>query len=385
MKIGLVTSYMPPHLGGIEQIAESLYQGYRARGHDVRWVSSRVPAAEPAQDGGRVRVPCMNVTERLLGVPIPVWGRRGWTEVGRLAEWADALHVLDCLYVSSAMAVGRARAHGKPVIVSQNIGFVWYRQPLLRWIESLAYATLGRSVLERASHVVLATPTAEAYVETLLRGRPAHLSAFPIGVDTERFRPAGADERGQARARLELPAESPLALFAGRLVEKKGVAIALEVARRLPAVRLLVLGDGPLRGLVEQAPGNVAWRRAVPADRMPECYRAVDALLLPSHGEGLPLVVQEAMASGLPVVIADDEPYARSLIEHGVCAAAARTAEAMAMGLSEVLAGGRHGLGARAREYAARHWSLPTMVDRYVALLQELAAAPQSAGAGARR
>lgn len=385
MKIGLVTSYMPPHLGGIEQIAESLYQGYRARGHEVRWVSSHVPATEPAEDGDRIRVPCLNAAERLLGVPVPIWGRRGWTEVGRLAQWADALHVLDCLYLPCAMAVAQARRRGKPVILSQNIGFIWYRLFALRWIESLAYATLGRRVLERASHVVLATPTAEAYVEALLRGRPAHISAFPIGVDTERFRPATAAERGRMRAHLELPTEGALVLFAGRLVEKKGVAIAIEVARRLPAVHLLVLGDGPLRGLLTTAPPNVTWRRGVPADRMPECYRAVDALLLPSHGEGLPLVVQEAMASGLPAVIADDEPYARSLLDHEACAGAARTPAAMAARLSEVLAHDRAELGSRARDYAARHWSLPTMVDRYVALVHQLTSAGQPSCSGARR
>ena len=384
MKIGLVSSYMPPHLGGIEQIAESLFQGYRARGHDVRWVSSRVPSAEPAEEDGRIRVPCMNATERALGVPVPIWGPRGWSEVGRLAAWADALHVIECLYVSSAMAVARARGYRRPVVLSQNIGFVWYRWRAVRWIESLAYATLGRSVLRRASHVVLATPTAEAYVDRLLGGRPANASAFPIGVDTERFRPAPPAERGRARMELALPADGALTLFAGRLVEKKGVAIAIEVARRLPAVRFLMLGDGPLRHLFGDAPPNVTWWRGVPARRMPEVYRAADALLLPSHGEGLPLVVQEAMAAGLPCVIADDEPYAQALIEHEACAGAPRTAAGMAARLSAALDEPAR-LGLRARAYAERQWSLPTMVDRYLALLHELTGAGQRASVGARR
>ena len=385
MKIGLVTSYMPPHLGGIEQIAENLYQGYRARGHHVRWVSSRVPETEPAEDGDRVRVPCLNTAERLLGVPIPVWGRRGWAEVGRVAAWADALHVLECLYVSSGMAVARARALGKPVIVSQNIGFVWYRFAVLRWIETAAYATLGRSVLRKATHVVLATPTAEAYADQLLGGRPPHVSAFPIGIDTERFRPPRAGDRERLRAQLGLPGDRPVVLFAGRLVEKKGIAVAVEVARRTPDVHFLVLGDGPLRDVVEKAPANVMWRRGVPADRMPECYRAVDAVLLPSHGEGLPLVVQEAMASGLPAVIADDEPYARALLEQDACAGAARTPEAMTARLAEMLSDPRGALARRARDYAERHWSLAIMMDRYVALLKRLIDADQSVPAGTRR
>ena len=70
--------------------------------------------------------------------------------------------------------------------------------------------------------------------------------------------------------------------------------------------------------------------RTVAARRMHEYYHAADCVFLPSHGEGLPLVVQEAMACGLPVLIAEDEPYAAALVTAAVCAAAPRSADAMA-------------------------------------------------------
>src|SRR2546421_3867599 len=111
MKVGLVTSYMPPHLGGIEQIAEDLFTGYTSAGVEVRWVASRVPADAPPREGGRIRVPCFNLVEDVLGIPVPVWGPSGWGEIKRLVQWADAIHVLDCLYLSSAMAVMRSEEH----------------------------------------------------------------------------------------------------------------------------------------------------------------------------------------------------------------------------------------------------------------------------------
>src|SRR6266542_824164 len=147
MKVGLVTSYMPPHLGGIERIAENLFAGYTDSGAEVRWVSSRIPTDAPRQEDQRVRVPCFNLLEDLLGVPVPVWGLTGWTEVNRLAQWADGIHTLDCLYLSSALAVILAKRHGKPVIISQNVGFIQYRVPLLNGIERIAYGALGRPLL----------------------------------------------------------------------------------------------------------------------------------------------------------------------------------------------------------------------------------------------
>ena len=375
MKVGLVTSYMPPHLGGIEQIAESLFTGYASSGIEVHWVASRVPADAPQREGNRVRVPCFNLAEELLGIPVPVWGSTGWAEVKHLVEWADAIHVLECLYLSSAIAVILARRHGKPVVVSQNVGLVRYAFSPLNWIQRAAHATLGRAVLRHASYVVLATPAAAVQVNALFPGGLPRVSTFPIGIDTSRFHPATEHERQTARRSLRIAPETKLAFFAGRLVEKKGVSIVLDVCQRLADVQFVVVGDGPLRALVTRAPPNLTWHRAVASSRMHEYFHAADCVLLPSHGEGLPLVVQEAMACGLPVVIAEDEPYAEGLVKAAVCAAAPRAPDAVAKRLSEILAGGDPGLGQRARAYAEAHWAVGTMVARYLALFESLLAA----------
>lgn len=375
MKVGLVTSYMAPHLGGIERIAENLFVGYTDSGAEVRWVSSRIPAGVSRGDDRRVTVPCFNLVEDLLGVPIPIWGPSGWAEVKRLVQWADGIHTLDCLYISSALAVILAKRHTKPVIISQNIGFVRYRAPLLNGIERIAYATVGHPLLRRASHVVLATPTAAAYVNSVFPGGLAHTSTFPIGIDTSLFRPPSEAERSAARRSLGVPADTNVVLFVGRLVEKKGVPIVLDVCRRLPEVQFVVAGDGPLRRLLSPAPANLLWHSRVAPTQIHEYYRAADCVLLPSHGEGLPLVVQEAMACGLPVVIAEEEPFAEGLVATGACVAAPRRSEAMTSRVGEVLARTYPLLGQRARAYAEEHWSLQTMIERYLALFASLLAA----------
>jgi glycosyltransferase involved in cell wall biosynthesis len=79
------------------------------------------------------------------------------------------------------------------------------------------------------------------------------------------------------------------------------------------------LGDGPLRTLIPADAENVAWFPAVAPEAMAGMYQAADAFLLPSHGEGMPLSVQEAMPAGLPVIVSRDEAFARMLESEGSC------------------------------------------------------------------
>lgn len=370
MRIALIATYLPPHLGGIERINENLLIGYRAAGHEVRCVTSRIPAHLPLQEGDVVRVPCWNVAEDRLGVPVPVWGAAGWRRLEEAIRWADVVHVVEALYLTSALAVTMARRRGRPVVLSQNVGFIPYRSRVLTGLERIAYATLGRAVLKSASHVVLATPTAEAWIAELLPGGLRSASAFPVGIDTTTFRPATREERAAARRRFGV-GEGPVVLFAGRLVEKKGLPVVLEAARGAPDLTFLVAGDGPLRSLLRDAAANVRALGPVPAADMPQLYASADAAVLPSAGEGLPLFVQEAMACGLPTAISDDEVYAVQLVHQGLCFGAPREADPMRAAVRRALAA-PEATRARVRAHAVEEWSLARMIARHVALFEAL-------------
>jgi glycosyltransferase involved in cell wall biosynthesis len=370
VKIGVVTHYMPPHIGGIERVAETLFAQYRRHRLDVRWVASRVPKAASDVEEGRVRVPCWNGLET-FGVPVPFWGERAWRKVTDLVAWADVLHVHDCLYPGSAMATAHAHHAGKPVLLTQHIGYTRYRVPAWNWIEALVYATVGRWVLRHASHIVLATPRAAKFVPTLLRATPQNCSEIPNGVDTRRFRPPSPAERVAARQWLGVPS-GPAVLFAGRLSPNKRLDVIVDVARQLPEVCFLVVGTGPMAPLLATRPPNILWHSSVEHERMPDCYHAADCLLLPSKDEGLPLVVQEAFASGLPVVVRAGELFSAPLVRAGLCLTAPADAAAMACCVREALSRRDPSHAARAREYATAHWSVEAMGGHYVALLREI-------------
>ena len=89
---------MPPHLGGLEVLAENLFRAYKEAGCEVRWVASREPVTAPEFDDGRIRVARYNWSERRLGVPWPVWGPQGWRHISQVIHWANIIHIHDCLY-----------------------------------------------------------------------------------------------------------------------------------------------------------------------------------------------------------------------------------------------------------------------------------------------
>jgi len=151
-------------------------------------------------------------------------------------------------------------------------------------------------------------------------GRP--VEHVPKGVDVNVFRPDGPSRR----AALGLDGQR-VVLVASRLVPIKNVALAVDAmsiaARTRPGLRLLIVGDGPLRAALESRvatlglAAQVVFAGRVEHSAMPEWYRSADVFVLPSEFDNSPNVVLEAMASGLPVV-ATDVGGLRQYMQHGV-------------------------------------------------------------------
>jgi glycosyltransferase involved in cell wall biosynthesis len=116
--------------------------------------------------------------------------------------------------------------------------------------------------------------------------------------------------RAKTRMRLGIAEEEFVLGFVGRLSGEKGLHHLLEAARRWSLSdcrwRLVLVGEGPQRGALEQAVGNFALRDRViftgfQTDTS-EWYPVMDAFVLPSLTEGTPMVLLEAMANGIPVI-----------------------------------------------------------------------------------
>jgi glycosyltransferase involved in cell wall biosynthesis len=260
------------------------------------------------------------------------------------------------------------------VLLTQHIGQVPYRNPVLRGTQRLANRVLGRWMLAAADQVVFESDSVRRYFNRFVRfQRPPAL--IENGVDDAQFRPASQEQRRSLRAAFGVSARAPLALFLGRFVEKKGLLVLERLTQQLPEVYWIIAGWGPI--------DPAAWKRPnvkvmySPASIV-ELYQAADLLVLPSVGEGFPLSVQEAMACGTPALVGSEtargSPHASAVLLHEPTGEA-DTAQRWAARLRSLLQapGALEALRPRVAAFAREHWSWERCTARYAELLRACA------------
>jgi len=234
-----------------------------------------------------------------------------------------------------------------------------------------------RRVLRDAAAVVAVSEPLRRAALRLLPGLAVHV--IPNGVDVEFYSPSC--DAGKQIERAEV-------LFVGRLQPFKGLQHLLDslpiLERRLGrAVRLTVAGDGPLRRSLEAKAarlGSAGLRSEVrflgwiDAEHLRSAYREASVLVLPSLVEGHPNVLLEAMATGVPCVVAD-APGLRELVSPGAgMVVPPASAEAIAASVAELLTDPAAWRRAREAGLArARSFSWDEVAAGYEALLDRAA------------
>ena len=181
--------------------------------------------------------------------------------------------------------------------------------------------------LRRCNRFVVPGKEAFEYLR-LLGCPPASIFTAPNAVDNQWFAAHAESTRSHAtefRQKMKLP--SRFILFAGRLVPQKGIFDLLEAYAKLGSglrseVGLVFAGDGASRGeLMERAhrisSGTICFPGFAQRETLAGLYALAELLVLPTHSDTWGLVVNEAMACGLPVIVTDVAGCSADLVEDG--------------------------------------------------------------------
>ncbi len=311
MRIGIVTEYYPPSVGGIQEHVRHFAREARRLGHEVTVVTGSmpdlrgpVPAPHP-HDPVVVRV----------GRSVPVYNNGG---VGRVTGGRGVSDAVADVLRHGRFDVVHVHAPLTPVLPLVAIHHA--TSPVVgtfhtNWKPGLGFRLAGRK-LQRYLDRLDATVAVSRACLGGLRSLRVDARIVPNGVDARRFG-AGRPIPHLMDGKLNL-------LWIGRIEKRNGldrmITVLREVRRDVDA-RLLVLGDGPLlersRAKVpaELVPHVLFAGRVV--DERPDWYATAHVHCAPTRIASFGVTLLEAMAAGVPVVASDIDGF-REVLRHGV-------------------------------------------------------------------
>ncbi len=367
MKVGLVSPYDYSHPGGVTSHVRPLAYWLRQLGHEVRIFapSSRRDAEREIPDFYRIgRVFRLPMNESVARITLSFHLAKRVREIVDREQF-DVLHFheplmpalpLTLLSMARVPHVGTFHSFAK-----SNLGY-YYGRPILKPYLKHLDATIAVS-----------EPAREFIRHYFHQLDPC---VIPNGVDTERFKPGYTPIH-------HLRDDCVNVLFVGRLEKRKGLRELLQaysyLHERVPRTRLIIAGDGPLRGMVESFVSsrrleNVVLAGYVPDEVLPRFHASADIFCAPATGrESFGIVLLEAMASSLPVVGTEIPGYL-SVLDAGVDSLTVRPKSPVELGTAlTVLARDpllRQRLG-EAGLAKAQGYSWPSVTLRVIEVYQE--------------
>lgn len=227
----------------------------------------------------------------------------------------DALLIHSYAKVSSLLGYLAARTKGIPVLLRTESTLLRVRP---WWVRVLKRGFLWALLKQTSACLYIGTRNREFFEHYGVgNGR---LFLAPYAIDNERLSATAAEDRRRLRGQLDIGRNRFVVLFCGKLIAyKRPLDLVRALARAdLPRATLLIAGDGELRPQVESEARRLNVDVRLPGfvnqGQLPAFYRASDCLVLPSEHEPWGLVINEAMACGLPIIASDKVGCAADLV-----------------------------------------------------------------------
>ncbi|MFD5803338.1 glycosyltransferase family 4 protein [Streptomyces sp. NPDC127020] len=293
MRVVIVTESFPPDVNGVAHCALQTARHLVERGHECVVVAPATAAGHAAD----ASAPCPLV--RVPSLPLPGYPQVRVALPSRRVAAAIAEHRADVVHLAGPFVLGvrgmaAAARLGVPAVAVYQTDLAGYARTYMGAGEAAAWRRI-RSV-HAAADLTLA-PSSSALRDLTEHGVP-RVGLWPRGVDTVRFRP---DRRDEELRRGLAPNGELIVGYVGRLAPEKQVELLSGVCA-LEGVRVVVVGDGPSRPGLEQAlPGAVFLGRRT-GEELARVFASLDVFVHTGPFETFCQTVQEAMASGVPVV-----------------------------------------------------------------------------------
>lgn len=295
MRVVIVTESFPPDVNGVAHCALQTARQLVARGHDSL-VIAPAPAAG-ADAAADASAPCPVI--RVPSLPLPGYPQVRVALPSRRLSAALSAHRAELVHLASPFVLGArgmaaAARLGTPAVAVYQTDLGGYARTYMGMGESTAWRRI-RAVHAAADRTL--APSSAALRDLVTHGVP-RVRLWPRGVDTARFGPGLRDEA----VRREIAPNGELIVgYVGRLAPEKQVELLAGVCT-LEGVRLVVVGDGPSEASVRAAlPGALMLGRRTGGE-LARIFASLDLFVHTGPYETFCQTVQEAMASGVPVI-----------------------------------------------------------------------------------
>ncbi|MDP6938237.1 MAG: glycosyltransferase [Planctomycetota bacterium] len=363
-----VLHVMEATIGGTRRHLVDVVRGLKGHGLDLHVAASTL--RDPGFPGDLDALESEGVGVHRIQMVRAISPARDYGDYRRLCALVRELQP-DIVHTHSSKAgvLGRraslATGVGKRVHTPHTFAFLFEAQ-FSAWKRRMFRALEARLAQETARMIAVSPSEAATMVESGVVPSD-RVRVVANGIDPSRVQGVAPLDLAQ----FDLDPARPTAAVVGLLYEGKGQDLALDALRQpgCESLQLLIVGPGSQDALAASVREfGLAERVRItgPRDDVPAILAALDLLLLPSRWEGMPYIVMEAMAAGLPVV-ATPVDGARDLIVDGETGALADGIDAEALGraLARVLAlnpATRAGLGQAGCERATRVFGLEPMI-----------------------
>jgi phosphatidyl-myo-inositol alpha-mannosyltransferase len=377
MKVAIVSDYYYPQLGGITEHVHGQATELTRRGHEVSVLTPRLTVTPPTVDGDDVPERSFELVKVGRAFPFYVNRAEALVTLGpRLASELDRelrTRAFDVVHVHNPLGVmlpiTAVRRSPAPVTVGTFHSVIPTTNRLLR---------LSRRALDRVfRHLDASIAVSEAVVDSLQPHFPAlDFTTIPNGIDTDFFTPTAQplDDRMQKRT----------IVFVGRFDPRNGVKHMIGAYAALRGTRddvqLVIVGDGPMRPLVERLVPREFRADVFFAGRInrlrPRYLASAEILCTPCSLASFGMVLLEGMSAGLPVVASrlpgfefvmrdgvDGLMVDRADDEDGFAAALCRLLDDPSLARQ---------MGAAGRQRALTTFAWPVVVDALEALYADL-------------